>query len=108
MLPPAPGRLSMTTGCPSLATSLGCIVRAMRSAPPPGAYGTMKRSGFVAKLCALAACTANMHSTVAIITPNVRCAFIFFSNSVRRLYAGRFDHLRPFGDLRDYRFLELV
>ena len=44
---PAPGRLSATTGCPHIADSGWPITRAMISSPPPGAAGTMIRTGLV-------------------------------------------------------------
>src|SRR5690606_27323378 len=48
MLPPAPGLLSMTTGCPSAWASGSAMVRASRSGDEPGGKGTtmwMARSG---------------------------------------------------------------
>src|SRR5512146_3515277 len=38
--PPAPGRLSTTTGCPHAAASFGATRRASTSAEPPARYGT--------------------------------------------------------------------
>jgi hypothetical protein len=43
MLPPAPARLSMTTGCPHDSDIFCPITRAATSVGPPGANGTMKR-----------------------------------------------------------------
>jgi hypothetical protein len=45
--PPAPPRLSTTTGLPSLSESFCAIVRAVKSVPPPAANGTINRIGFV-------------------------------------------------------------
>src|SRR6476469_7141743 len=41
----APGRLSMTNVVPSRSASFWPIRRAIVSEPPPGAYGTTKRTG---------------------------------------------------------------
>src|SRR3954471_1915716 len=46
-MPAAPGRLSTTTCWPSPAASCVETSRASRSLPPPGANGTMRRSGLV-------------------------------------------------------------
>src|SRR5436309_13891600 len=54
MLPPAPGRFSITTGSPSACCSPFAIGRAMMSVVPPGGYGTMSLSGFAAEFCAAA------------------------------------------------------
>jgi hypothetical protein len=45
MTPPAPPRLSTTTGLPSASDSFCAITRPVMSVPPPGANGTMKRIG---------------------------------------------------------------
>jgi hypothetical protein len=45
--PPAPGRLSMTTGWLSRSASLWPTARAVRSATPPAAFGTITRIGRV-------------------------------------------------------------
>src|ERR1700724_678878 len=45
MLPLAPGRLSMTTGCPQRSDSFCPTVRARMSMPVPGVKGTMICTG---------------------------------------------------------------
>ncbi|HKB63580.1 MAG TPA: hypothetical protein VKD03_11975 [Burkholderiales bacterium] len=45
MLPPAPERFSTTTGCPQVSVSFSAIRRTMMSFGPPGANGTMIRTG---------------------------------------------------------------
>ena len=45
MLPPAPGRFSMTTGWPHISESLGAKVRAVMSVALPGEKPTTKRTG---------------------------------------------------------------
>src|SRR5690349_21413968 len=52
MLPLAPGRFSTTTDCPSRAASGSATTRALLSATPPGANGTMMRSGRAGQSCA--------------------------------------------------------
>src|SRR4051812_44711963 len=47
MVPPAPGRLSITIGWPSDSPSFWLSVRAATSVPPLGAKPTMTRIGFV-------------------------------------------------------------
>src|SRR5258707_1543338 len=54
MVPPAPGRFSMTMGCPSWGESLSVTVRAMMSVPLPGVNGTMILIGFEGQACACA------------------------------------------------------
>src|SRR5215208_2627116 len=46
MLPAAPGRFSITTGCAHIAVSFSPTRRGIRSDAPPGAKGTMTRTGF--------------------------------------------------------------
>ncbi|CFN75313.1 Uncharacterised protein [Bordetella pertussis] len=45
MMPPAPARLSTTTGWPSMAESRSENARAARSVPPPGPVGTTRVTG---------------------------------------------------------------
>src|SRR6476620_7305624 len=71
MLPPAPGRLSMTTCCVKPSVIFCPNARAMVSFPPPGGNGTMKRIGFVGKACATAA-HAHTHRAAAAITRIIR------------------------------------
>jgi hypothetical protein len=47
ILVPAPGRFSMTNGCPSRPDNCWPTMRAMISKAPPGATGTMMRTGRV-------------------------------------------------------------
>src|SRR5712692_3348304 len=42
----------MTIVCPSASDRRFCTMRAMTSVPPPGGYGTMKRTGFAGQSCA--------------------------------------------------------
>src|SRR5262249_41723366 len=55
---PAPGRLSITNDGPRLSASFCPRMRAMTSELPPGAYGTMKRTGLAGYVCAVAAVAA--------------------------------------------------
>src|SRR5688500_12468726 len=52
MSPPAPPRLSTTNCWPRYSDSLFENTRAVMSLPPPGANGTMTRTGFVGYFCA--------------------------------------------------------
>src|SRR5207245_5714709 len=63
MVPPAPGRFSMTMGCPSWGESLSVTVRAMMSVPLPGVNGTMILIGFAGQACAHAVVCA-IHSAI--------------------------------------------
>jgi hypothetical protein len=54
-MPAAPGRLSMMIGCPNVSVILCPTMRATMSEPPPGAYGTTMRMGFVGYAAAVAA-----------------------------------------------------
>src|SRR5438094_1979176 len=63
MVPPAPGRFSITMGCPSWGESLSVTVRAMMSVPLPGVNGTMILIGFEGQACAQAAVCA-IHSAI--------------------------------------------
>src|SRR6266850_2413163 len=51
MVVPAPGLLSITTGCPSRGESFSPTARATMSTPPPGGNGTMKRTGRAGYVC---------------------------------------------------------
>src|SRR5687767_4168726 len=53
----------MTTDWPSASARRLCTMRAMTSVPPPGGYGTMKRTGFAGQSSARAARAAHMPST---------------------------------------------
>ena len=44
--PAAPVRLSTIIDCPMVSLSLAVTARAIKSVPPPGAWPTMKRTGF--------------------------------------------------------------
>ncbi len=66
MVPPAPGRFSMTIACPIWGESFSVTVRAMMSVPLPGVKGTTILTDFVGQACACPpACTA--HSASAAI-----------------------------------------
>src|SRR5262249_45224300 len=67
IVPPAPPRLSTTTGWPSASDIFGEMGRAITSAGPPGTKPTMMRIGFVGKVCAVAAPGAR-HRTPAIVS----------------------------------------
>src|SRR5256886_8466467 len=53
----------MTIVCPSASDRRFCTMRAMTSVPPPGGYGTMKRTGFAGQSCAHAGIAASRPST---------------------------------------------
>src|SRR5262245_59906876 len=44
----------MRIGCPRACDNLGCTMRAITSVPPPGGYGTTKRTGLTGSSCATA------------------------------------------------------
>ena len=51
MVPPAPVRFSITTGCPQFSLIFWEIMRARTSDVPPGENGTTKRIGLLGKFC---------------------------------------------------------
>src|SRR5215468_3239030 len=51
MLPPAPGRFSITMGCLRPTESLSAIVRATMSLGPPASYGTITLIGRLGYCC---------------------------------------------------------
>src|SRR4051812_14425292 len=63
MLPLAPGRFSTTTCWPSRCPSGSAITRALLSATPPGANGTMMRIAFAGQSCAKALMATNHRNT---------------------------------------------
>ncbi|MOA18094.1 hypothetical protein D3C78_1383820 [compost metagenome] len=66
-LPPAPGRLSMTTVQLFLSANSWATVRAMKSVPPPGGKGTTRRMGLLGKA---GWATAAVMGTAAAARPN--------------------------------------
>src|SRR5688572_8422791 len=53
MMPPAPGRLSTTRfAVPQRSETFCATIRATRSVPPPGGFGTRKRTGRDGYCCA--------------------------------------------------------
>src|SRR6476660_25764 len=60
MVPPAPPRLSITTGWPRLSCSFWPSTRPTMSVPPPGGYGTTRRIGRVGKGSAARAAAGNI------------------------------------------------
>src|SRR5262245_40895119 len=52
MTPPAPARLSTTTGWPIASWIFAATMRAVESVTPPGAKGTTIRTGFDGQICA--------------------------------------------------------
>src|SRR5688572_10868641 len=58
-----PGRFSTTTDCPRSSLNRGASMRNTTSVEPPGAYGTMIRTGRVGKFCA--SVTAGQKNRVA-------------------------------------------
>src|SRR5262245_10054943 len=97
VLPPAPGRFSTTTGCPSAGDSCSAIRRAMMSAAPPAPEDTTIWIGRDGQLCAWP-CVDDRASR-----PSSRSAvrFIIVSSQRRsvRLNAGVLHHLAPYGDV---------
>src|SRR5882762_6451047 len=68
MVPPAPGRFSITTGWPTCKETFSDTVRAMMSVPLPGVNGTMTLIGFAGQACAQAAdCAAHRAIATAAI-----------------------------------------
>src|SRR6476469_2314691 len=74
MLPPAPGRLSMTTCWPSRSPSLGATMRTVASVEPPGGKVTMMRIGLLGHGAGAGACArpAAAPAINAAATPRVR------------------------------------
>ena len=58
MFPDAPPRLSMMTCWPMNSANFGCRMRATKSDEPPGAFGTIMRSGRDGKVSAGCAAVA--------------------------------------------------
>src|SRR5262249_58067205 len=56
--PPAPPRLSITTGWPSTAVMRSAVSRARMSVGPPGPAGTTSLMGRLGEVCALAGTVA--------------------------------------------------
>src|SRR3954469_25342897 len=54
MSPPAPERFSTTTCCPRSSDSVGAMMRAVVSVPPPGSKPTTVVTGLAGKVCACA------------------------------------------------------
>src|SRR5688500_7299573 len=65
MFPPAPGRLSITTGCPRPSESRVATMRAMVSLAPPGAKPRTNRIGLAGYSAAWSAGTASSASAAA-------------------------------------------
>src|SRR6185369_11887684 len=74
MLPPAPGRLSMTTCWPSLSPSLGATMRTVASVEPPGGKVTIMRIGLLGQAAGAGVCARLPAATAtkAVATPRVR------------------------------------
>ena len=70
---PAPGRLSTTTGWPSLSVNRAPTSRATKSTPPPGVTGTMSRMVRVGYVCA----HAPAESMATVNTPEARMTSCF-------------------------------
>src|SRR6266576_1819708 len=77
IVPPAPGRFSMTTGCPQYSESFWPNVRARMSVALPAVNGTMILTGFVGHACALA---NEAHSAQSAITAT-RTIFMVVSST---------------------------
>src|SRR5215218_11497707 len=65
MVPPAPGRLSIITVCPSDCETRSKIMRATMSVTPAAANGTTTRIFLLGNSCATAPCA--MHSIAAVV-----------------------------------------
>jgi hypothetical protein len=67
IVPPPPGRFSISTGWPSCPDSFSATVRAMMSVALPGVNGTITRSGFAGQAwahaphCAASSANAMVH-----------------------------------------------
>src|SRR5687767_6881955 len=66
MFPAAPGRFSISTGWPQIAVSFSATMRGMRSEAPPGANGTITRTGFCGHDCACTPDAAKSRASKAI------------------------------------------
>jgi len=69
-MPPAPGRFSISTGCPSARFSLSPMMRAIRSGAAPAGEGMMMRMGFCgqAAVCAKAPAVVMPASSAAAVS----------------------------------------
>src|SRR5687768_18591466 len=65
MFPAAPGRFSISTGWPHIAVSFSPRRRGIRSEAPPGANGTITRTGFCGQDCACATETASRRGRIS-------------------------------------------
>ena len=64
--PPAPGLFSTMTGWPSASDSLGAMMRATMSMPPPGGKPMTMRTGLVGNACACALTARGNSSAIEI------------------------------------------
>src|SRR5690606_1991931 len=83
--PPAPGRFSIVTDCPSDLDSSFATMRAVRSPTPPGPKGTTMRSGFAGYAPCASAAETGARSPAATVPQTSR----------RRLADGRECKLSP-------------
>src|SRR6476646_4174893 len=70
MVEPAPGRLSMTTGCPNASDSHAPNARPVGSVEPPGGYGTISRMGRDGYVSCASTGTANAHAVNRMASAN--------------------------------------
>src|SRR4051794_27122822 len=88
IMPPAPGRFSMTNCWCRSSESFGAMRRVVKSSPPPGAVATTTRTGFCGQTpLGLSAARAEPARSVrpSAATKTLRLRFMTFSLKVRRL-----------------------
>ena len=81
VMPPAPGKFSMTTGWPSAFDKAGLAARMMVSTPEPGPTGTMTRIGVCAWAGSAPAKVVTSAATSAARRVNERCIGVSWSSS---------------------------
>src|SRR4051812_38169869 len=75
MMPPAPPRLSTTTGCFHSSESARAVTREMRSSPPPGAAETTIVTGLRGKSCAETLAANRLEARATMIPKQHRIRF---------------------------------
>src|SRR2546425_4471462 len=93
MVPPAPGRFSTSTVCPSCTVSFSATVRAMMSVALPGVNGTIARSGFAGQACA-AAKLCSVASTAAANHLHTAGIVLLLVGIISRLKSAPFQYTR--------------
>src|SRR6218665_327645 len=94
MAPPAPPRLSMTTGCPRRSAMFLAMSRAMLSVPPPAEKGTIMVIGRLGET----GCAASVRGGRAIRAMSAPHREIFMMGLSRVVGARRPDRMAPYDE----------